>query len=600
MATSSSTSSPVLRLAFYTAAIALALIHVFVTFRGISSTEGMTHAQLARTLAREGVWQTRVIQPYALAQMEKNGRQPNVMAMPETTQAPVQPFVWSLAFRVFSAQSDYKPNAGGSPVYFYDRVIACFGVLWWLLTIYLTHGAARKLFDDKVAAIIAIGLLVCQPAWNLAVSGSSRMLLTAEFALAFRLYVSIALRGTEGRSTGATLFLLGCVCAAMVLTQWLAIWLVIGLFAGVAVFLPAERKKAALVAIPPLAALAGWGWWQSMLCGEAMGGVKALFQSQFAAMPHDLVLRDYSPVLSSIIVDDLLRRLGLNIEEQSGQFYAHCGGVVLAVFFFVALLHRFRRTEAAAARWTVGTVLLCAVLGMGLVGLPQKALDDYSIYTALMPAMGVFGAAMLVILWSRMMSGSTFWARWGGPLIALLICAIPMSVNLPVFLKFGLTLGSKMPPHWPPYVPERIAVMKQYLDEGEYLYSDAPHFIAWYTNIPCVALPVQREDFAVMKTKADERKAALAGFVMTPVSAQCERFSDVFTGNWGEWRDLIVRGPMLAFDKNFQPDESFPYRVFHPLVVLPVGSNEHLSLPMAFYAEKTRQLRLPTELEQTR
>jgi hypothetical protein len=37
--------------------------------------------------------------------------------------------------------------------------------------------------------------------------------------------------------------------------------------------------------------------------------------------------------------------------------------------------------------------------------------------------------------------------------------------------------------------------------------------------------------------------------------------------------------------------------VFHPLVVLPVGSNENLSLPMAFYAEKTRQLRLPTELE---
>ena len=56
-----------MRLSFYFVAVALALIHVFVTFRGISSSEGMHHAQLGRQVARTFSWQTKVIQPYALS-----------------------------------------------------------------------------------------------------------------------------------------------------------------------------------------------------------------------------------------------------------------------------------------------------------------------------------------------------------------------------------------------------------------------------------------------------------------------------------------------------------------------------------------------------
>lgn len=76
----------------------MALLHVFVTFRGLSSVEGMNQAQLARQISRTGSYQTLVTQPYAWAQMEKAARQPSPTAMRETVQPPLQPLLWSAVF----------------------------------------------------------------------------------------------------------------------------------------------------------------------------------------------------------------------------------------------------------------------------------------------------------------------------------------------------------------------------------------------------------------------------------------------------------------------------------------------------------------------
>jgi len=290
------------------------------------------------------------------------------------------------------------------------------------------------------------------------------------------------------------------------------------------------------VIVPPLMALSAWGWWQMQLCGDPLGATKALFQAQLASVNADMVQRDLSPGLTSLVLDDLLRRLGLSWQDQLSNLYGYLGYGMVALFFFPALLHPFRRAETAGVRWTLAIVFISVLTGMGFVGLPEKLADDNALYLVVMPALSLFGAAMLVVMWSRLHSGHTFWAQWGGPAVALAITALPMLVNLPVYLKFGLTLGSRMQPHWPPFVPERAAVLKVLVEKDEYLLSDAPAFVAWYADVPCAALPVQREDFTAFQKAAAERKARLAGFVMTPVSAKCDRFSDVFTGPYAEWK----------------------------------------------------------------
>jgi hypothetical protein len=587
MSSNSSGPGALLRLVFYAAAIAMALLHVFVTFRGLSSAEGMNQAQLARQIARTGSYQTHVIEPYAWAQMETAQKQPTPQAMPETVQPPLQPLLWSVAFRFMKPWLVFDPASGGA-VFLMDRVIACLGVTWYLLTIFFTHGAARRLFDEQVAAIAAIALLVCEPAWELMVSGAPRGLLVLLFALAFRLYASAAGRAVENRGIFVPLTLLGIVCALMVLTQWMALWIVLGIIIGVAVFLPRGRAGAIVVALFPVLTLIAWGWWNAQLCGDPLGGIKALLQAQSSAMSHDLLLRDFSPTVPLMQVDDLLRHVGLGWQSQIGLLIAHLGYVIPALFFFLALMHRFRKADAVAARWTLAVIFICVAAGMGLLGLPDKEMDANALYIVLMPAMATFGAAMLVVQWSRFQMSGDFMSRWGAPLVALIITAMPMAVNLPVVIKFGLTMGGKIPPHWPPFLPARVAILRQLTEKNDYLISDSPAFIAWYGDVPCVDLCTQRVDYELMKTKAEERGAKLAGFVMTPVSTKVEHFTDVFTGPYAEWRDLIVRGPMLAFDRDFSPSPEFPFKNPIPLFAQPVGDKEHLSLPMVFYTDKAR------------
>jgi len=590
MSPNSSGPGALLRLVFYAAALVMALLHVFVTFRGISSEEGMNQAQLARQIARNGSYQTRVVQPYAWAQLETAGKQVSPLAMPETVQPPLQPLLWSVAFRFLKPWHQYDPVLGGS-IYLLDRVIASFGVGWYLLTIFFTHGAARRLFDEQVAAIAAIALLVCEPAWELMVSGSPRAMLLPLFALAFRFYAAAAGRAAENRGALMPLTLLGIVCMLMIFTHWMALWIVLGIIISVAAFLPRGRAGVLVVALFPVLALAAWGWWNVQLCGDPLGGIKALLQAQSSASVYDTLLRDLSPGVPVILVDDLLRRLGLSSQQQLAQLYAHLGFVLPALFFFLALMHRFRKADAAASRWLLAVVFACVALGMGLLGLANEEHDDNALYLVLVPAMSTFGAAMLVVLWSRFQISGDFLSRWGAPLAALLITALPLAVNLPVLVKFGLTMGGKMPPHWPPFLPERIFILRLLAEKNEYIISDSPAFVAWYADIPAVNLPVQRADYERFKTLAESRGAKLAGFVMTPVSAKVERITDVFTGPYAEWRDLIIRGPMLAFDKDFQPSPEFPFKTPIPLVGVPVGDKESLSLPMVFYTDKARSIR---------
>jgi hypothetical protein len=576
-------------LVFYVAAIVMALLHVFVTFRGLSSVEGMNQAQLARQISRTGSYQTLVTQPYAWAQMEKAALQPSPTAMPETVQPPL---LWSAVFRMLRPWQVYDPQAGGA-IYLLDRVVASFGVTWYLLTIFFTHGAARRLFDEHVASIAGLALLVCHPAWELMVSGSPRALLLPLFALAFRLYASASCRAAENRGTFAPLALLGAVCALMVLTHWMALWIVLGIIIGVAVFLPGGKAGALGVALFPLLALVAWGWWNTQLCGEPLGGIRALFQAQSSTVALDSLLRDFTPSVALIQVHELLRHVGLSWQDQLAHLYAHLGYVVPALLFFIALLHRFKTAETAAACWMLALVFFCVALGMGLLGLANVEKDDNALYIVLMPAMSVLGAAMLVVLWSRFHVSGEFLARWGAPLAALGITALPLLVNLPLLMKFGLTMGSKIPPHWPPFLPERAYILRLLLEKNEFVISDSPAFVAWYADVPCVNLPVQRVDYETMKAKAQERGAKLAGFVMTPVSAKVERITDLYTGPYSEWRDLIIRGPMLAFDRDFAPSPEFPYKVPIPLVGTSVGEKENISLSMVFYTDKPRTMKKP-------
>ncbi|MEQ1750785.1 MAG: hypothetical protein ABL974_15255, partial [Prosthecobacter sp.] len=388
------------------------------------------------------------------------------------------------------------------------------------------------------------------------------------------------------------LMALSMLAALMLLTHWMALWLVIGLVLAVAQSFPGRRIGAALVAVIPLLALVGWCGWLVQQCGDPLGGAKTLFQAHLLMLEPSMLQRDYSIITQPVYVDTLLRKVGLNWQTQLSEGFAHLGYVAPALFFFVALLHRFRRREVVRSSLGLAIIFASVAVGMGFLGLQEKAEDDNALYIVLVPAMAVFGTAMLAVLWSRLqVSGGYFWQNLGFGIIAVALSAVPMASTFPADLKMGLTLRNRLYPHWPPYVPDRVSIVGKLIEKNEMVFSDAPWFVAWYADVPAAWIPVKRVDFTAMQEQAKKHEIGVAGFVVTPLSAQVNYLHEAFTGPYSEWPDLLFRGLMLAFDKDFLPRPDFVYKVALPLVATPVGPKESLSLQMTFYTDKVRSMK---------
>ncbi len=583
------TSHPLLRVVVYGAAIVLALLHVFVTFRGLSSATGMEQAQLAREVARGHGYTTKVIRPYAWARMEASGKTVSLEAMPEITQPPLQPLILAPIFKLLERHYLFDPAKGGS-IYLLDRVIACLGVTCLLLTLVWTHGAARRLFDDTVAGFAVLSLLVCEPLWQLAVSGSPVALLLPLFALTFRILAAAQIRLQDGQGIIFQALLIGLLAALMLLTHWMALWLVAGLLVASAFTLHGKRVAVVIMAVLPVAAYGAWGWWLTRECGDALGGAKTLFQSHLLSIEPTQLQRDFSITTQPVAVDDLLRKISVNWRDQLSQGFAHLGLILPAAAFFAALLHRFRRRESARSCHGLAIMLGAVALGMGFLGLPDETADDQALYIVLAPAMSIFGTAMLAVLWSRLQGSNavSFWARLGFGVIAIAVSAIPMAAELPAQVKLGLTLRGRLYPHWPPYVPDRVSLVRRLTEPNEMIFSDAPWFVAWYADVRSVWLPVRRSDFAAMTDKAEAQDTSVAGIVVTPLSSKVNHLHEAFSGPYREWPDLIFRGPMLALDREFLPYPDFKFIIPLPLMVQNVGTKETLSMQMTFYTDKLR------------
>lgn len=584
---------PLQRLVFYGAALVLALLHVFVTFRGLKSESGMEQAVVARELARGHGWQTLVGRPQEAALLEAHGRRVDMAAMPAVFQPPLQPLLWSSLFRLLERHQLFEPGKSGS-IYLLDRAVACLGAAWLLLAILWTHGTARRLFDETVAAVAALCLLVCEPLWRLAVSGSPAALLVMLCALFFRLLAEAQARLAEGRGILAPALGMGVCAALMVMTEWMALWLAAGLLLGCATALRERKAALLLVGLPPLLVLVAWCLWLMRTCGDPLGGAKTVFQAHLLPMAPAMLQRAYSLSMPPVVADDLIRKLLVNWRDQLALLPAYLGWLAPALLFFPALLHRFRRAEAARCCQAAGIALSVLAAGLGLLGLPDKAEDDRALYLVLAPLMCVFGSAMLAVLWARLHGpgmGRGFWARQGFVLLAAAVSAVPMLASLPADVKMGLVMRGRISPHWPPYVPDRVTFVRRLLEPGEVLFSDAPWFVAWYVDRPCMWLPVKRSEFAVLTEKIEAAGSRVAGIVVTPLSARVNFLHEVFDGPYREWPDLVFRGPMLALDREFVPHPEFKFKVPLPLVAVPVGSRENLSMMMTFYTDRLRTLK---------
>ncbi len=494
-------------------------------FHGLSSAEGMEQAQIARELARGNGFSTKVIRPLGIWEFQSHNRTFPAGNIPDVFHAPLNPLINSFFLRLDRAS---WRMTGQQTIYPPDLLIAEVAMAFFALALAVNYLTARLLFGDMIAAAGTGLAIACNAFWQFALSGLPQMLMLFLFsaclyalarAMDARLANASAARWLAG--AGALFGLLG-------LAHGLTIWIFAGalVYAGVA-FRPRGRQ-ALLMLLTFSLVYAPWLVRNWRVCGNPFGlaGFSALGG---ITVSGDFLMRSLTLGTLVISTPSTLAKLDTQAVFQLNHLYALLGASPLAPLFLVALLHRFRRPQAADFRWGLAYMGLGAVAGMTVFGL--EATEDLAasdLYILFVPLFIFYGLAFILSLWRRLMAeGPSYRTHL---LVALyFLSAIPI---------LGAGRGRSIF-HWPPYAPPSISVLNKWTTDDEITASDIPWGVAWYADRKCLWLPLTIKEF----TDMDQSRLLghpLVGIYLTPVSCDAPYYSGILYGDNKDWVPLIL------------------------------------------------------------
>ena len=245
-------------------------------------------------------------------------------------------------------------------------------------------------------------------------------------------------------------------------------------------------------------------------------------------------MRENDPSLNTLTPGSARKEFQTRLAQQFNTLFESLGWSVVAPIFFVALLHTYRRKDAAAIRWLVFSMWFFAVVGMVLFGMRSPAIGVNQLHVLFAPIMTVYGLAFLLVLWSRLPIDYTV-VRVAFLTVVYFLCAIPAII--------ALLPGAASKIQWPPYVPPFIAILGDWTEPREIIASDMPWAVAWYADRRSVLLPktpaelTRLHDYEVLG-------GPINGLYLTPVTGNRPFFSDIVKGEFKDWASFVLRNPV--------------------------------------------------------
>ncbi len=509
--------------------IAIAGFHLWSShFRGLATSQAMDQAQIGRAIASGHGWRTNVIRPRAVAQLQAHGKDIQKISL-DTYHAPLPPLVDAIA--LWPVKSHWKMTPA-DVIYVGDKAIAAMSILLFLASVAVLFFIARRLFDRRLALLGCGLVLLCDAIWQYSLSGLPQMLLL----LLFNLTVYALVRAVEARNSGGFVGLwlaaVGAGFGLLALTHAITIWMFIPALIFCAFFFR-PRGWAAVIALTVFFIIyAPWLVRNYIVCRNP-GGV-AIY-SVLDGMRHTEAgwMRHSDINLEGVGPGALRDKVTANLLTQMEHIFGYLGWSVVALMFFAALLHAFKRSETGAVRWMILAMWGGAVVGMAVYGInEEQGFAANQLHLIFIPIMTCYGLAFLLVQWNRL--GIRFrFARIGFITLLFLLCAVPM--------LFDMLLSPNRPlVRWPPYVPPYIAVLNEWMKPDEIVASDMPWAIAWYADRRSLWVP------ETVKTMTDFNDYKILGgpvngLYLTPICGSQNTLGDILKGEYRDWSGVILR-----------------------------------------------------------
>jgi hypothetical protein len=513
--------------------IAIAGIYLY-QFRGLSTSQGMDQAQIGRAIARGEGWHTKVARPRAVGQLQGHGRDVAQKIWVDTYNAPLPPLVDAVALVLVKP---YWKIGQRTIVYAGDRAIAMMSILLFVGSVAVLFLVARRLFDRRLA-LLACGLVtLCDAMWQYSLSGLPQMLLLLLFNVAIYLSIRALVADFAGESTWKWFAAIGATFGLLALTHALTFWIFLGAAIFTAFFFRPRGLSAAIMA--GAWAIVYWPWLIRTLVVSGNPGGVAVY-SLFSGIGHSdwgwMRQLNFDP--ATALLGAFRDKIASGLTGQTAHLFEYFGLSVVALTFFVALLHPFKKTETAAMRWMILVMWGGAVLGMCLYGInEEQGVAANQLHLLFVPLMTCYGLAYLLVHFNRLALNIPF-ARVGFITLLYLLCAMPL-----IFATPWLSPPKPLV-RWPPYMPPLIGVLNDWMGPEEIVASDMPWAVAWYADRRSLWLP---DTIQVMTELGDYNVLGgpVNGLYLTPISGTDNKLRDIVRGEYKNWAAVIQRSQQL-------------------------------------------------------
>jgi hypothetical protein len=513
--------------------VAIVVLH-FYQFRGLAASQGMDQAQIGRAIASGEGWRTKIARPLAVGQLQAHGKDVSQNIWFDTYNAPLPPLVNAIALLPAKAYWRMDPR---TLVYAGDKAIAAMSILLFIGSVAVLFFIARRLFDQRLA-LLACGLvLLCETMWQYSLSGLPQLLLMLWFNSTVYLLVRAVEAQHRDESPLKWLVAAGVGFGLLALTHALTLWIFLGALIYAAFFFRPRGWSALIMLAVCAAVYLPWLIRTFIICGSP-GGV-AIY-SIFNGVGHSewSWMRQQAFDSGSVGLGAFRDKITTGFISQTAHLFEYFGLSVVALMFFVSLLHAFKKTETAAIRWIILAMWSGAVFGMALYGITEEQnVAANQLHLIFVPLMTCYGLAYLLVQWNRLSLNFPF-ARAGFITLLYLLCALPM-----IFASPWLS-----PPkpfvRWPPYVPPLISVLNDWMKPDEVTASDVPWAVAWYADRRALWLP---DTLRVFNEFSDYKTLGgpVNGLYLTPISGTDNKFRDIVKGEYREWAMVIQRTQIL-------------------------------------------------------
>ncbi len=537
--------------------VAVSVYLVISRFNGLSSSTGMEQAQIAREVARGHGFSTKMIRPVEIKPLiEKQGTFP-IEGIPETFHGPLFPVFNAVLFQYVG--DDWKMPESDL-VYLPDRLVAIGAMICFAAGLGLNFLTLKRLFDSKLAVLTTGLCIVSSTFWKMSLTGLPQMLLFLLFAGAMYFLIRAVQNQTEGRRTTGWLALAGGFFGLMALTHALALWIFGGAVIFAALFFRPKLRDTAVMAVVFLIVYSPWLVRNQAVSGSPFGSSLYTVMGE-ANGDQDALLRSPSVTLRALSLGGLRVKVQSQTVAQLDGIYGHLGHILVAPFFFLSLIHLFKRADTSYLRWGLLLMWLGAVAGMSLFGVNAGDTGVNNLHLLFIPFMTAYGLAFVLVLWNRL--GIHL------PLARAVLLTMIFMVSAAPFV-FYLLEGRSFPVQWPPYVAPYIGKLNDWVEPNEVIASDMPWATAWYADRISLWLPRTPAELVRIHDWR-ELQAPVAGLYLSPLTGDRKFISEIAKGEWKEWAPLVMR--TTAFPAGW------PFRSVLPMPV----NNESV-----FYADSER------------